>query len=515
MPINYSDVVIVGAGATGLAAAWRFSKTNLKVTILEQGKKYNEKEYHKKNSDWELNKLNKFHLNPNIRNNNFDYPINCKNSDIGIANFNGVGGSTILYSGHFPRFHHSDFKVKSLDKVASDWPLTYNDLVKFYEMNDKIIGVHGLPGDPVYPEIKNLKPPIEPGILGKEIISAFNKLNWHCWPSYSAINVKNNFSVQTANQTYLRLLEKKKNIKIFDRSRVIKILSNAKKAKGILYLDKNNKKKKILCKIVILACNGIGTPRLLLLSKNKYFKNGLANSSGLVGKNLMLHPLGLVEGQFKRFMNSDFGPEGCCIYSHQFYETNKKNDYKRGFTLQVLRGAGPIESAIYYKKIGKLKYGNLFFEHFFKNYNRSIPIAIISEDLPLRSNHVSLDYKNKDSSGLPGVKVNYKISQNSKKILKNGVSKAIKLLRVAGANQINAFAPVRNTGWHLMGTTKMGNKKNTSVVNKFGQTHDLKNLFVVDSSIFVTSSSVNSASTLQALSLMIADNIVKKFNDYN
>ena len=118
---------------------------------------------------------------------------------------------------------------------------------------------------------------------------------------------------------------------------MIKILSDNKKVKGILYIDKNGKKKKIQCKILILACNGIGTPRLLLSSKNKYFKNGLANSSGLVGKNLMLHPLGYVEGIFNDNLNSDFGPEGCCVYSHQFYETSLKNGYKRGFTFQVLR----------------------------------------------------------------------------------------------------------------------------------------------------------------------------------
>ena len=89
-------------------------------------------------------------------------------------------------------------------------------------------------------------------------------------------------------------------------------------------------------------------------------------------------------------------------------------------------------------------------------------------------------------------------------ILKNGVKKAKKLLNVAGAKQINAYAPVRYTGWHLMGTTKMGNKKNSSVVNKFGQTHDLKNLVIIDSSIFVTSSAVNPVSTIQALSLMLS-----------
>ena len=167
------DVIIVGGGASGLAAAWRLSKLNLKIVVLEQGTNYNKNQYHKKSINWELKKKKEFNINPNIRNNLYDYPINCQNSDIEIANFNGVGGATVLYSGHFPRFHPSDFKVKSLDKVAYDWPITYNELEKYYNLNDKIMGVHGMNDDPAYPEIKKLKKHIKLGILGEEISKAF------------------------------------------------------------------------------------------------------------------------------------------------------------------------------------------------------------------------------------------------------------------------------------------------------------------------------------------------------
>ena len=100
---------------------------------------------------------------------------------------------------------------------------------------------------------------------------------------------------------------------------------------------------------------------------------------------------------------------------------------------------------------------------------------------------------------------------NQKKEVKE-LDKAIKVLKKAGAKKIISFAPVKHTGWHLMGTTKMGNKKNSSVVNKFGQTHDIKNLLIVDSSIFPTSAAVNPVSTSQALALYIADNLVKNLN---
>ena len=227
----------------------------------------------------------------------------------------------------------------------------------------------------------------------------------------------------------------------------------------------------------------------------------------------MLHPLGFAEGIFESFMNSDFGPEGCCVYSHQFYETNKKNNFKRGCTLQVLRGNGPSETATYLKKLRILKYGKDFFKIFFSNYNHTIPIAVISEDLPSKINSVELDGKIKDTWGQPGIKINYKIQNNTKKILKYGLDKAIKVLKKAGAKKIISFAPVKHTGWHLMGTAKMGNKKNSSVVNKFGQTHDIKNLLIVDSSIFPTSAAVNPVSTSQALALYITDNLVKNLNE--
>ena len=505
------DVIIVGAGATGLAAAWRLSLSNLNIIVLEQGKKYNKNQYHKKSTNWELKKTKEFNLNPNIRNNLYDYPIDCSNSDIDIANFNGVGGATVLYSGHFPRFHPSDFRVKTLDKVACNWPLTYKDLEKYYDLNDKIMGVHGLSGDPAYPKIKKLKKHIELGILGEHILNAFKKMKWHCWPSYSAINVKNNYAVNTVNHTYLPLIKKKVIIK--ENCRVIKIISNKTTAKGVVYIDKNKNLKKINSRFVILACNGIGTPRLLLSSKNKYFKKGLANSSGLVGKNLMLHPLGFAEGNFDKFMNSDFGPEGCCVYSHQFYETKKINNFKRGCTLQVLRGNGPSETASYLKKLRILKYGKNFFKTFFSSYNHTIPIAVISEDLPSKINSVELNHKKKDAWGQSGIKVNYKIQNNTKKILKHGLNKAIKVLKKAGAKNIISFAPIKHTGWHLMGTTKMGSKKNSSVVNKFGQTHDIKNLLIVDSSIFPTSAAVNPVSTSQALALYITDNLIKNLNE--
>ena len=181
------DVVIVGSGASGAAVAWKLSTSSMKVLCLEQGPNIPSNSYPKNNFDWELRKKTDFNFSPNKRNLWWDYPIDDKDSPISIANFNAVGGATLLYSGHFPRFHESDFKTKSLDGVGEDWPINYQDLKEYYDLNDKMVGVSGLEGDPCYPDISNLLPPIPIGKIGHLMAKSFNQLGWHWWPSYSAI----------------------------------------------------------------------------------------------------------------------------------------------------------------------------------------------------------------------------------------------------------------------------------------------------------------------------------------
>jgi len=516
---NSCDILIIGAGAAGAAAAWNLSNSGFKILCMDQGPIINPKTYSFNQLDWEKLSLKKFNIDPNIRKLRSDYPIDTKNSPISIANFNAVGGSTILYSGHFPRFHISDFKTKSLDNIGCDWPFKYEDLKPFYEINDKIMGIAGLSGDPAYPDIKNLLPPVNIEKSGKKIAKAFNKLGWHWWPSYSAIVTKSydgreKNSKSDVNQTYLaRAISNGLTIKPNCRVKKIK-LDKTGRATGVIYNDSRNIEKFQPASLIILACSGVGTPRLLLNSANKRFPNGLANSSGLVGKNLMLHPLGFVEGKFKENLESNKGPQGCCIFSQEFYETKKNEKFKRGYTIQVLRGAGPMETALSLYKFKKIKFGKTFHKNFLSTYGHTIPVAIICEDLPEKHNCVELDYKNKDSSNMPGVKINYKLSQNSKKMLSHGISKVKQLMKTAGAKSIINFGPVRNAGWHLMGTAKMGTSKKNSVVNEFGQTHDIKNLLIADSSVFVTSGGVNPISTLQAISLRITNEIKKSPHKY-
>lgn len=524
-----STVLVIGAGAAGAALSWRLAQRGLEVTCLEQGIHQDRSNYPSNFSEWEILKLTTYNSNPNVRNSKYDYPINNNSSPIEIANFCGVGGSTILFSGHFPRFHASDFHSFTLDGVGADWPIDLDALNPYYDLNEANIGVSGLVGDPVYPNIKKLLPPVPLGKMGEEVGKGFNKLGWHWWPSYSAINTDSNFdrpkcinigpcntgcahgAKSSADTTYWpAAIKLGVNLVTEARVRTIK-LKNRNTASSVTYFDAKGEIREIEADIIVLAASGIGTPRILLNSKSTYFPNGLANSSGLVGRNLMLHPLGFISGILDENLDSNLGPQGCCIASHQFCEDIPNENFKRGFTMQVLRGPGPLEWATNLLKRKKLLLGSDFQSQWQSEFNKTISIATIIEDLPETSNFVSLDSKLSDAFGIPAPKINYKLSENSKKMLAFSLKKGRELVNAVGGKTDLVFGPVKNTGWHTMGTARMGNDPESSVVNEYGQTHDVRNLYIADSSIFVTSSSVNPAATIQALALRIADGIADRY----
>ena len=522
------DVIIVGAGAGGSALAAYLSEFNLKITCLEQGDFQDTQNYPSTKSGWEISKWSDFSPNPNVRKKPEDYPINCDESPISAANYNAVGGSTILFSGHFPRFHPSDFKVHSQDGIAEDWPISYSELEPFYNLSTKYTAVSGLAGDPAYPEIKNLLPPVPIGKMGESLAKGFNNLNWHWWPSYSAIATKkfahHNKCInlgpcnlgcpqkaKSSADVAFWPIAIKNGVELKTRSRVEKILVNENcQAIGVSYFNNKNERVALFAKVVVLACNGIGTPRILLNSKSANYPNGVGNGTDMVGRNLMLHPLGYVEGVFTEDLDSNAGPQGCCIASHEFVETNRDRGFLRGFSMQILRGPGLLEAARSALSQGELHWGASHHEYLLENYSRTAHLSIICEDLPDINNRVVLDTNLKDSNGIPAPKIFYKLSENTKRIMAFGLKRGIQLMNASGAIRTKAYGPVTESGWHLMGTAKMGHDPRTSVVNKFGEVHDCSNLFIADSSIFVTSSSVNPAATIQALAMYIGNTIKNK-----
>ncbi len=521
------DVLIVGAGASGAAIAWSLAETKMHIVCLEQGDWMNPAEYPSSGRDWESRSFGDMAISPNRRQRPTDYPINDSESPIAVANFNGVGGSTILYAGHFPRFHPSDFHVRSLDGVGDDWPVDYEVLEPFYAENDRMTGVSGLSGDPAYPAKQSVMPPLPLGKSGTALAEGFNELGWHWWPSDSAIATQVwdgreqciNLGACTSGCAQGAKASSditywphaiRAGVEVRTRSRVREIAVNDEgMASGVYYFDEDGDEHFQAAEVVILAMNGVGTPRIMLNSTSERFPNGIANSSGLVGKNLMFHPYASINGIFDDELDGHRGP-GNCIWSQEFYETDETRGFVRGFTYEITRGRGPIATALTGMHSGRIPWGAAHHAAYRKLFDRITGMVAICEDLPEEHNTVTLDPELRDNDGIPAPKVTYRLSDNSRKMLDFAVDRASEVLRAAGGVDIMSEAPISVGGWHLMGTARMGRDPASSVVNEWGRSHDVRNLFIVDGSIFVTSAGVNPTRTIQALALYVADQMKKR-----
>lgn len=522
-----ADVLIIGAGAAGAALAWSLAETRMRIVCLEQGGWMNPADYPSTGLDWEIQGFGPFGFSPNGRGRREDYPINDEASPIKVSNFNAVGGSTILYAAHFPRLHPSDFRVKSLDGVADDWPIDYATLEPFYDLNAKMMGVAGLEGDPAYPPKKPTLPPVPLGRLGETLAKGFDQLGWHWWPSDSAIATAPHAgrapcvnlgpcisgcaqgAKGSTDVTYWPVAERE-GVELRTHCRVREItLGPDGLADGVVYYDETGEERRQKAEIVVLACNGIGTPRLLLNSTSSRFPDGLANRSGLVGRNLMFHPYGHVTGWFPEPLEGYKGPVGCSLICQEFYETDPERDFVRGYSFEMLRGQGPIQTAIQGMGTGRLGWGPDHHAHYEKLWDRSAGMVVICEDLPEEHNRVTLDPALVDADGIPAPKVEYTLSENSRRMLEHATARGREVLEAAGAIDTQTVAPMPPAGWHLMGTTRMGTDPERSVVDAHGRAHDVKNLFVIDGSVFVTSGGVNPTNTIQAWALYVADYMKK------
>ena len=354
-----------------------------------------------------------------------------------------------------------------------------------------------------------------------------NKLGWHWWPSDSTIATAeydgraacinighctpgcSHGAKASTDITYWPHAIRA-GVELRPRCRVREITTNEHgMASGAIYYDAEGIERFQPAEVVIVACNGIGTPRLLLNSASSRFPNGLANSSGLVGKNLMLHPWPQVFGYVEEEVDGDRGPM-LTVWSKEFYETDPARGFVRGYMLQFGRGTGPANEAITSDAAGRLPWGADHHRAYRKLFRHRVQVGVACEDLPEEHNRVTLDPVLKDSHGIPAAKIDYAISENTRRMMEHGIARGEEVLAAAGASNISASRTVLNSPGHLLGTARMGNDPATSVVNAWGRCHDVKNLFIVDGSIWVTSGGVNPTSTIQALALYIADSIKQR-----
>lgn len=524
------DVLIVGAGPTGAIAASELIRAGFSVTCLEQGDWTHRAVFKGATKDWELAAQREWHPNPNVRGMPADYPIDVSDSDVNPLMYAGVGGATILYGAHWVRALPSDFRVKTLDGIADDWPLTYEDLQPYYEAMDQQMGVAGLGDDPTYPDTE--APPLPPlpiGRIGLKAAEGMDKLGWHWWPAPNAIASKayrgrqvcvRRGTCQTGCPEGAKASADlthwpdaiKAGVKLITGARVAEVTVNAQGlADGTVYIDREGVRHHQRAGIVIVAANGVGTPRLLLMSQSAQFQNGLANSSGLVGRRLMMHPYAAVNGVYEDDLESWLGPAGQCIVSTQFYETDLSRGFVRGAKWQVMPAGGPLGNRSGYGGHAQLGgdgphdalagWGADFHNDARRTFGRSFEWGIIAEDLPDPENRVLLSSDLFDTDGLPAPKIIYKTSENTRRLLEFHLARARVAHLAAGAIETFDTPLMRDCGWHLLGTARMGEDPETSVVDPYGRSHDVPNLFIYDSSTFVTSTGMNPTATIAALTL--------------
>lgn len=525
-----ADVVIVGAGPVGAVVAARLVEAGLDVLCLEQGD-WPDDRARGATGSWELAGRGPASFSANRRQGAGDYPIDDSDSDLDVLSWNGVGGGSVLWGAQWERFLPSDFRVNTLDGVADDWPIGWNDLAPYYERLDRDFGVAAEPGDPAFPPNGDAPYPALPILdLGERIARAHNDLGWHWWPGPNAVGTPAQ-AADAAQNGYAPGLRARAGdthwrsaiaagARLRTGAHVRRVLTDRPDhASGVEWVDADGDLHVTGADTVVLAASGIGTARLLLVSGGANGRAnpgqgntgrthpGLANSSGLVGKRLMLHPFTRIVGLFDEPFDGVQGYWGQLVHSLEFAETDATRGFVRGAKWNLGQGFGPVVAALHPWPDGQ-RWGAPVAEHVKRWVGHAGIWGITAEDLPVEDNRVELDPVRVDRWGMPVPVVHYRTPEDARRILEYSGERARESLLAAGASEVLMSPSLRAFGWHQLGTARMGDDPASSVVDSDGRCHDIPNLVVLDGSAFVTSSSLNPTATVCAIALRATERML-------
>lgn len=508
------DFCIVGVGSAGGVLLQRLARAGFSVVGLEAGPFWDTER------DWVSDEAGSHKLYWNdLRITGGEHPLTLGANNSG----KGVGGGSVHWAAFTPRLHPSDFHVYSNDGVGVDWPICYEELKPYYELLEREIPVSGpgyFPwGDPHgYPY-----GPHPMGGCGDILINGCTKLGIrvslggpiailagshgkrpHCiYRGFCIQGCKVGAKQSTLISHVPNAIEHGAEIR--DSCMVSRInlarngSSKSGAVTGVTYFDPEGRELEQKAKAVIVCGYAIETPRLLLNSACPGFENGLANSSGTLGKYLMAQAGNVVLGRFSQLVRMYKAPPAHAM-TEEFYETDPKRGFARGFGIQTV---GPLPIAFARQMtIAKGAWG-WGMRRVMMDYNHWGAIALLGEILPWEDNRVELA-KEKDKYGIPVAKVTFNLHENDKKMVEFGKNKVMEVMSAAGAEEV-----VQESRYaHLVGATRMGNDFRTSVVDGFGRTHDIPNLFVCDGSVMPTQGSANPGLTIQALAARTADYLI-------
>ena len=550
------DVIVVGSGASGGWAAKRLSEAGIKVALLEAGKPQGDKDftehvpaydlkYRDKASDlmrrtrpkqrdcyacrewnykWFANDLDEPYTNPD------DKPFSWQ------GRTRVVGGRTNVWGRQSYRLSEQDLKGKSFDGYGEDWPLSYKDLVPYYELVEDYVGITGQAEN--VPELPDSKfhPAMPMSCAETQLRTRVKeKLGWtvtigraanitkpingrapchYCGPCEQGCATHSYFN--SAFTTVADAL-KSGNTTLITDAMVYKVLTDpaTHKATGVMYIDRVTREvKEVKARAVLLCAQALESTRILLNSA----EGGLANSSGVLGHYLMDHlwVTGGAGGEFPDVpapapsLGGPRRPTG--IYGIRMKNTingPRHKDYIRGFGFQ---GGGSTSF-----NMNAPGYGHAFKKGVLDPVT-SVNLVGFGEALARFDNFVAIDPNIVDIFGIPALRINMSWGENDKKMIPDMAVTAAQMMEAAGAKNIRQFTfanRIPGFGIHEMGTARMGSDSKTSVLNQYLQAHDISNLYVMDASSFVSGGCQNPTLTIMALAVRGCDYLMEEMKKGN
>ena len=535
------DFVVIGSGAAGGVIARELSTAGFSVVVLEQGPHLQPHEF--RHDEWSYMYDDGLDWGPRQ-----GYPQTYRKTEQDVAEvIDGwgpaayakvVGGSHSHFSGNYWRLRPVDFRERSLlgpiaGSSFADWPISYDDLEPYYTRVDWEVGVSGVPGSFEPPRSKGYPlPPMpvkSPGVL---LERGATKLGLHADPAPVAILSQpyngrnacihcgfcNGFACEvgakgSSHLTMIPQAEATGRCEIRSESTVFRIETNdAGLVTEVRYFDRDGIEHAQKARAVVLSANGAETPRLLLESASNLHPDGLANSSGYVGKNLMFNTWTWAVGLFEHPVNAHKSIPTTRVV-HDFYSIDPKLGFYGGGGIDARSPSDglPLTSVDWAYRPGVRNWGKEFKETMKEYFTHTAAFCGHGTALPQLTNNISLDPSIKDKWGRPAVRVTYKDHADDMATMRFFTERSLELLDSAGARETWHLEVVeQEAGNHLLGTCRMGDDPRTSVVDKHNRAHDVPNLFICDGSSLVTSGRGQPTMTIQALAFRAGEYIAEE-----
>ena len=513
--IDFNDdsaVVIIGSGAGGGTLANELCQKGIKVIVLEAGAMQSSATFI--NDEWKSFGQIAW-LDPRTTSGTWRVAKDFAGLPAWVCKT--VGGTTTHWAGASLRLQAHEFKTRTTYgdiKGANlmDWPVTLEELTPYYARAEDKMGVTRTNGIPGLPGNNNFRV-MNAGAMKlgyKEVHTGNMAINSHARDGRAPC-LQIGFCFQGCKSgakwstlyTELPKAEATGNMDLRPESHVSRIEHDAKgKVTGVVYFDKDGKTQRQKARIVCVAGNSIETPRLLLLSASSMFKDGLANSSGQVGRNYMRHMTGSVYAMFKDPVHMYRGTTMAGIIRDEAVHDTKRG-FAGGYELETLSLGVPFMAAF----LNPGGWGSEFTEYM-DNYTHLAGMWLVGEDMARETNRVTLNASVKDKWGNAAPNVHFDDHDNDIAMREHAFRQGQRVYEAAGA--IKSFRTPPYPSTHNLGTCRMGASAKDSVCNAYGQTHDVSNLFISDGSQFTSGGAENPTLTIVTLAIRQADYIAKQ-----